>query len=302
MAADRRAVYGALVFIGLLIMCLGVSFVLLRGPVRPHLEGPRVGVVEINGPILRSRVVLEQLRALREDPEIHAIVIRLNTPGGAVGPSQEIYREIEKTRDQKPVVASMESVAASGGYYIAAACAKIVANPGTLTGSIGVITQTAEVNQLLDMLKLRVNVLKSGPLKDSGSPLRTMSDADRALFQTMIDQIFEQFLSDVARGRRLDKEAVRPFADGRVLTGEQAKKANLVDRLGNFTDAMELAVQMAKGPKEEGDPVPIYPPGGDKSLLRRLLSMSLHALAEAFETTARGTRVPEVRAPGLNAP
>jgi protease-4 len=293
---SRPVLAGALIFFGLLLFCFAFVALLLSSDRDSSAEeGPRIGVVEVRGVIMGSKRTLATLRAFRKSERIAAIVVRLNTPGGSVGPSQEVYREIQRTRKTKPVVASMGTVAASGGYYIAAACQKIVANPGTLTGSIGVITQTTEVSQLLALARVKAHTMKSGQHKDVGSPLRPLSDEDRRLLQTMVDRIHAQFVRDVAKGRQISEAAVRKVATGRLITGEEAKAAKLVDRLGNFSDALELAAELAKA---KGEPVPVYRrrSGG---LLSQLLDEATSRAAAALRAElGRRLRV-ETRHPGL---
>jgi protease-4 len=232
-------------------------------------EGPgeKVGVVEVTGLILDARDALEQLKAFRKDERVKAIVVRIDSPGGAVGPSQEIYREIRRTLETKPVVASMGATAASGGYYVAAAARKVVASGGTLTGSIGVITRLTHLEGLLKLVHVETSTVQTGPYKDVGSPFRPMTDEDRRLFDALLDDVYQQFVADVAQGRGLATDAVLPHADGRPLTGRQAQAAGLVDELGNFEDAVRLAAREAG---VEGEPEVVHPPREWKGLLREL--------------------------------
>lgn len=218
-----------------------VAGIVLKSENEPDFSGEKVGVVTIQGPITDSREAIRQLKVLRESEAVKSIVVRVNSPGGAVGPSQEIYREVMKTKKVKKVVASMGSVAASGGYYIAAAADRIVANPGTITGSIGVIMGFTNFRQLMDKIGLTPVVIKSGPYKDIGSPTRAMTDEEKALLQDIIDQIHRQFIQAVSKGRNLEKEKVAELADGRIFSGQQAMELGLVDTLGNFEDAVQLA-------------------------------------------------------------
>ncbi len=203
--------------------------------------GGKIGVVEVKGVISESEDVVEALKSFEKSPGVKAIVVRIESPGGGVAPSQEIYEAIREVRETKPVVASMGGVAASGGYYIASACDTIVANPGTLTGSIGVIMELGNVEGLLQKLGVQPEVIKAGAYKDMGSIVRPMTDAERGLFQEMIDSVHTQFITAVAAGRGMNKDQVRALADGRIFSGEQAKTAGLVDELGGFEDAVELA-------------------------------------------------------------
>ncbi|WP_172683794.1 signal peptide peptidase SppA [Desulfosarcina cetonica] len=235
-------------------------------------DGESIGVVEIVGAIADSRDALKQLRRFREDDTIKAIVVRIDSPGGAVGPSQEIYREIRKTIGIKKVVASMGAVAASGGYYVACAADGIVANPGTITGSIGVIMGYTNFRELLDKIGLVPVVIKSGAYKDTGSPTREMREDERELLQAVTSGIHEQFITAIAEGRHMDREKVVTAADGRIFTGETAKAQGLVDRLGNFEDALAWAGELGgvKGPV-----IPVYAPDEKLSLLRYLFSSKM---------------------------
>jgi len=210
------------------------------------LGGERVAIVRIEGVIVDSREAIEELRKYRENPGVKAIVLRIDSPGGGVVPSQEIYAEVLKARAEGrvKVVASMGNLAASGGYYIAAATDRIVANPGTLTGSIGVIMELANVQGLLEKVGVQSLVIKSGKHKDLASPFRTMSAEDRALLQAVLDDVHDQFIQAVAAGRALKVEQVRDLADGRVFTGRQARTVKLVDELGDLQDAIKLAGKM----------------------------------------------------------
>jgi len=209
-----------------------------------HLSGEKVGIVEVNGLITDSKNILHDIKQFREDDSIKAILVRINSPGGAVGPSQEVYKEIRKTIEKKAVVASMGSVAASGGYYIASATSGIMANPGTITGSIGVIMGYTNFRNILDKIGLVPVVIKSGAYKDMGSPARTMTEGERVVLQQFVDNIHQQFVNDVALGRNMDVEILKKLADGRIFTGEQAQNSGLIDRLGNLEDAVEWAGRM----------------------------------------------------------
>lgn len=302
MSIDRRTLQGAGLFIGLIVACFGFALLLLRsgGGDGAHLvdgDGPRVGVVRVGSAITdtTARRGIESLRRFRKDDEVVAVLLRIDSPGGMVGPSQELYREVERTRKTKPVVASLGSVAASGGYYIAAACDKIVASPGTITGSIGVITETAQVHALLDLARVEVTTFTSGRFKDTGSSTRPMREDERTFMQQFVEAIYRQFLRDVARGRKLKESQVKPVADGRVLTGEQAKEHKLVDELGNFSDALALAARLAKA---EGEPVPIYLESS-RGTLAELLEELLNGMIRAGQRAAApGTRV-ELRETGI---
>jgi protease-4 len=218
--------------------------------------GEKIGVVPITGIITDSLEVLEQLQEFKKNTKIKAIVIRIDSPGGGVGPSQEIYEEIKKVRKEKKVVASIGSLGASGGYYIACACDTIVANSGAITGSIGVIVEYANFAELLGKIGLKGVVLKSGKYKDSMSPIREMTEEEKSIIQAVVDDIHRQFLSAVVTSRHLNKDQEESIADARIFTGSQAKNLGLVDELGNFSDAVNIAAKMG-GIK--GEPELIYP-------------------------------------------
>jgi protease IV len=254
-------------------LSLGVmAMVAWMGGGSADFGGEAVGVVEIEGAIADARDTIEHIRRFREDDDIKAILIRIDSPGGAVGPSQEIYREIRKTIGTKKVVASMGAVAASGGYYVACATDGIVANPGTITGSIGVIMGYTNFRQLLDKIGMVPVVIKSGPYKDTGSPTREMRDDEREILQSITSSIHEQFVTAIAEGRKMNRAQVEQAADGRIFTGEDAKNRGLVDRLGNFEDALEWAGELGG---IDGEVVAVYARDEKLSLLRYLMSSSI---------------------------
>jgi len=228
------------IFVGaLLVMWMGKAVF----PELASMGKERVAVVRIEGPILDSHQAVSDLEAFSEDPLVKAIVVRIDSPGGGVAPSQEIYNAVKRVREEhnKIIVASMGTVAASGGYYIAVASDRILANPGTLTGSIGVIMQVANFEELLKKIGVQSLVIKSGRYKDLGSPFRPMTEEDRRLMQSVMDDVHKQFIEAVATGRSLDVADVEPLADGRVFTGLQAKDFLLVDDIGDLRDAIRLA-------------------------------------------------------------
>jgi protease-4 len=204
----------------------------------------KIALVPIEGVISSDLAehTVRQLRKYAEDPSIKAIVIRIDSPGGGVAASQEIYEEVKRLRtDGKLVVASLGSLAASGGYYVACAADRIFTNPGTITGSIGVIVQLANAEELLRKVGIESTAITSGPFKDSGSPARPLRPEERAVFQTLVDDVYQQFVDAVAQGRHLEPAEVRQYADGRVYTGRQAKAFKLVDDLGTLQDAIAYA-------------------------------------------------------------
>ena len=237
--------------------------------------GEKVGIVEINGIIADAKNAIHNLKRFREDSSVKAIVIRINSPGGAVGPSQEIFREIRKTSSSKKVVASMGSIAASGGYYIAAGADRIVANPGTITGSIGVIMGFTNYQELLRKIGLFPVVVKSGKYKDIGSPVRKMKPEEKKILQDFARKIHRQFIKDIVEGRKMDLAKVEALADGRIFTGEESKELGLVDRLGNFEDAIEWAGRLG-GIK--GKISTVYAREKKFSLLRYIVDSSAKAL------------------------
>ena len=203
--------------------------------------GKSVGLVEI----VSSDNTVRQIKKYRDNSSVKAIVVRLETPGGGVAASQEIYEALRNARTKKPVICSMGEVAASGGYYIACGCDSIVANPGTLTGSIGVILSYAVLEELFRKIGIGYEVIKAGAVKDLASPFRQMTPQERALLQSMIDDVHLQFMEAVSEGRGIPLDSVKLFADGRVFSGRQAYNLKLVDRLGTQDDAVIMAGTMA---------------------------------------------------------
>jgi protease-4 len=208
--------------------------------------GSKVAVVELVGVIESANDIVKQFKKYREDNSIKAIVFRIESPGGGVAASQEIYEEVKKTREAgMPIVVSMGSVAASGGYYVSCGASKIVANRGTVTGSIGVIAQFVRLDPLLGKIGIEMTTIKSGKFKDVGNPYREMTKEDKAYFQRLIDGVYMQFITVVERERNILLDSVRIIADGRVYTGEQAHEIGLVDTLGTYEDAIAIASKMA---------------------------------------------------------
>lgn len=230
-------------------------------------SGDKVAVLPVTGLIADSESTIDQLKKFAKDDSVKAIVLRINSPGGGVGPSQEIYEEVKKLKGKKIVVASMGALAASGGYYIACAAQKVYANPGTITGSIGVIVQFVNVKDLIEKIGLKGMVVKSGPFKDIGSPVREMKAEERDLLQVVVDNVHSQFVAAVAEGRQMHRDSVAKIADGRIFSGEQAKALGLVDALGNLEDAVAEAGKMAK---IEGEPRVVTPPKKKLSILELL--------------------------------
>jgi protease-4 len=254
----KHPVLLGLIIIGVIlgVFLLSIFFLSRFGEEKAFTLGDKIAVVDIKGVITSSRGIVEQIERLKENNDVKAIILRINSPGGGVGPSQEIYREVLRAKEKKKIIASMESVAASGGYYVACASDVIVANPGTITGSIGVVMEFSNVEDLLKKIGLRSYVIKSGKHKDIGSPLRNMTSEEKAILQGVIDSVHDQFVRAVAEGRDMEEGKVRQIADGRIFSGEQAKDLGLVDRLGSLQDAIEIAAEMIG---IEGKPVVIYP-------------------------------------------
>jgi protease-4 len=202
----------------------------------------KIALVKLEGLLVTSEHAVEELNAYAEDSSIKAIVLRIDSPGGGVVVSQEIFNAVKNARKEgKRVVVSMGTVAASGGYYVAAAADKIVANPGTLTGSIGVKMEFANIEKLLEKIGVRGVVVKAGEYKDVGSPFRDMSDPEKKILQDVIDDVHSQFIKAVAEGRNMQEADVRAIADGRIFTGRQALDLKLVDQLGDLTDSIKVA-------------------------------------------------------------
>ena len=243
-----------IIITGLLVLLVFVSlFITLFQEDIPL--GSKLALVRIEGPIIDSQEAVEEIKEYAKDNSIKAIVLRVDSPGGAVAPSQEIYEEVKKAVAKKKVIVSMGSLAASGGYYISAPATKIIANPGTLTGSIGVIMEVPNVEGLMNKIGIKTEVIKSGKHKDMASAFRSMGKEERKILQGVMDNVHEQFIKAVSEGRKIRMEELRKIADGRVFTGEQAKTYGLVDELGTLEDALKTAANLA-GLKEE--PVVVF--------------------------------------------
>lgn len=242
----------SLIVFAILIAILIASFVGILSGDRP---GEKIGVVELDGIIADSRQVMKEIIKYKENKDIRAVILRINSPGGSVAPTQEIYREIQKLKEKKTVFTSMGSVCASGGYYIASVTDKVYANPSTITGSIGVIMEQMVIEDLLKKIGVQTNTLKAGDLKDAGSVFRKMTDAERQYFTNFMKEIHDQFIADVASGRNMPVDAVAKLSDGRIYTGTQAKKLNLIDDIGNFYDAVD---DLGKAVGIKGKPTLVY--------------------------------------------
>jgi protease IV len=207
----------------------------------------RIQVVDIEGELLQSTPILEQLKRYEDSNSVKAILLNIDSPGGGVAVSQEIYAELRRLREKKDktIVAYLSSTGASGAYYVACAANKIVANPGTIVGSIGVIAEWVSYAELLEWAKLKDVVFKTGEFKDTGSPMRPLTDNEKKYFQGLIDDMYVQFVEAVSSGRKLDLQEVRSMADGRVFTGRDAKERKLIDEIGNFQDAIDLTAKLS---------------------------------------------------------
>jgi len=256
--AVRVVLLTILIYIGLLGVFVAVISALLRAPEGGGLTfGPRVAIVELEGIILDVDDIVHDLKSHRKNPLVRAVVVRINSPGGVVGPTQELYRALQQLRRVgKPVVASLGAVAASGGYYVAVAADSIYANPGTLTGSIGVIMQMANLESVMKKVGVDYVVVKAGQFKDIGNLSRAMTADERRVLQSLLDDVHRQFIDAVAEGRKLDRARVVQFADGRVFSGAQAKALAMVDEMGGLEEAINAAGKLAG---IEGSPKVIQP-------------------------------------------
>ena len=266
------------VLLCLFVISVGIFFYFISRD-ESFWGGDKIAIIEVKGVLLDPQPTIEKLTRFRKNSEVKAIILRIDSPGGGVGPAQEIYAEVKRTQKEKKILASVGSVAASGGYYIACGADTIMANPGSITGSIGVIVESLNVEELLKKIGLRSNVIKSGKHKDIGSPMRPMTEEDRQLLQGVLDSIHEQFIRAVAEGRNLPLEKVRALADGRIFSGEQAKGLGLIDSLGNLEDAIALAAEMG-GIK--GEPEVIYPEKKRFSLFELILQETLQKTLETL--------------------
>jgi len=256
MAKKQDKILGFLI-LGAFVIFFGIVILLLfglssTGDMDFSGVGEKVAIVELDGVITSARPIVSQFKRYHKDKSIKAIVFRINSPGGGIAASQEIYEHVRRVRDSgKPVVASMGSVAASGGYYVALGADSIMANPGTTTGSIGVIAQFPNFTKLMEKIGISMTIIKSGRYKDTGTPYRSLTPADKQYLQAWIDDGYDQFITAVSQERGLTKQEIRRLADGRVYSGQQAYSYALIDTLGTFEDAIKLAADMAG---IDGDP------------------------------------------------
>ncbi|HIA15030.1 MAG TPA: signal peptide peptidase SppA [Nitrospirales bacterium] len=265
-----------LVIAGFFVLVLGITLLVEAIPIASENS---IALIRIEGIIIDPHEVLQQIKHFADDSSIQAIVVRINSPGGAVVPSQEIYAALKRIRDdgEKTVVTSMGNMAASGGYYIASASNTILANPGTITGSIGVIMEMTNVEELLAKVGIESVVVKSGLHKDLASPFRPLSVQSRTILQHVMDDVHDQFIHAVAEGREMGVEQVHALADGRIFTGRQALAVNLVDRLGTLQDAIQLAADLA-GITEEPTVIEVEPRFSLQDLILTQLRDSLYEI------------------------
>jgi protease-4 len=264
-----------IIFFALIVFTITKTIFLPETPV----TGDKIGVIRIEGIISSSERYIKLLNQLEKNKSVKAIVLRVNSPGGVVGACQEIHDKVEEITKKKPVVVSMGSVAASGGLYISVPATKIVANPGTITGSIGVILQTYNVKELADKWGIKVVTVKSGKFKDLLNPFKEPSSEDIKILQELINDSYMQFVEAVAKGRKLPVEKVKRIADGRVFTGRKAKEIGLVDELGSFERAVEIAKELANAPDAK-----IYEVKPKKTLFQKLIG---EETKETISTLAR---------------
>jgi len=274
MAEERRSrallwiVVGGGAFFLFVLAVFALVYITLRSDQKAEFGGfgDKIAVVDVEGVIISPKTVIQQLRKYADDQSIKAIILHVNTPGGGVAASQEIYQQVKRIRDQrkKRIVASIETVGASGGYYIASATNKIFADPGSVVGSIGVIAEWVNYGDLLHWAKLKDITMKAGEFKDTGSPARDLTPAEREYIQALINDMHSQFIQAVAEGRNLKVHEVQAIANGKVWTGTQALPLRLVDQLGDFRSAVE---DTAKSVGIKGEPVLVRPEKERKTLL-----------------------------------
>ncbi|MFB3926364.1 MAG: signal peptide peptidase SppA [Syntrophales bacterium] len=276
-----------------LLFAVGILFFLfmfgisrLGGERKSFASSEKIGVVNVKGIITDSKSIVDQISRYSDDGKIKAVVIRIDSPGGGVAASQEIYDAVTNLKKKKKTVVSMGSVAASGGYYIACAADRIVANPGTVTGSIGAIMHFSNVEDTLKKIGVRSSVVKSGKYKDSGSPLREMTPEEKLLFQGVINDIYEQFVETVSKARKISREKMKDIADGRIFTGRQAQKLGLVDTLGDMSSAIDTAAGLA-GIK--GKPEVVYPKEKGFTIWRYIADELSSAVVRELRGEMKGT-------------
>ncbi|MGQ0813952.1 MAG: signal peptide peptidase SppA [Gemmatimonadota bacterium] len=293
----RRSVYTILVVAVLSLMVLAglvLAVITSVGGGRTLTFGNRIAIIEVEGIIGDDREVLENIRDFRDDASVKGFVVAINSPGGEVGPSQSIYREIKRLRDEddRPVIAAINSVGASGGYYIALGADSIYANPGAITGSIGVIMEMPNVGGLLEKVGVEMQVVKSAEHKDIGSPFRRMSPSDSAVLGAMVMDVYTQFVEVVSAERKKSRAELGALVDGRVLSGRQAMQSGLIDRVGNFNDAVAAAGRMAG---LGATPKLLYPPKDEVTLWDALMGRAEASIANRLARPLDQATTPRVK-------
>lgn len=251
--------------------------------------GEKIGVLPLEGVITDSKDIIEKLLAFRDDDSIKAIVLRIDSPGGSVGPSQEIFEEVRKVDKKKPVITSVGSLAASGGYYVAVGTRYIISNPGSLVGSIGVIMPLYNAEELIKWAKIQPQIIKSGPLKDIGNPAHAMTEDERAALQSIVDDTYAQFVTAVTQGRTfagMTTASVLAVADGRIFTGLQAKKLGMIDEIGTLRDTIAYAGKLVK---IEGEPKIAYPREEKKTFWNYVVEQGSSSIKSALSEGIQGT-------------
>ncbi len=276
-----------LVFIGFVAIIAIYGLGLLGGDGWPFSLRGKVGIIPIEGIIGDSGELVEQINEFADDRRIKAVVLRIDSPGGGVAPSQEIYQAVRELKKKKKVVASMGSVAASGGYLIAVAADRVVANPGSITGSISTVMHYANVEELLKKVGVRSSVVKSGKFKDIGSPTREMTAEEKSLIQAIVDDIYDQFVRTIAENRKLPLQRIFELADGRIFSGRQAKDLGLVDELGGLQDAVLLAGKLSG---MEGTPETVRGMKKKTTLFKYLMGSMTSAVVEEIQGKAAESR------------
>ena len=276
-----------LVFIGCVAVIAMYGLGLFGGEGRLFNLRGKVGIIAIEGTIGDAEELIEQIREFADDGRIKAVVLRIDSPGGGVAASQEIYQAVRELKKKKKVVASMGSVAASGGYMIAVAADRIVANPGSITGSISAVMRHANVEELMKKVGVRSSVVKSGKFKDIGSPTREMTAEERSLLQAIVDDIYDQFVRTIAENRKLPLQRVLELSDGRIFSGRQAKGLGLVDDLGGLQDAVLLAGKLSG---MEGRPEIVHGMKKKTTFLKYLMGSMTSAVVEEIKGRAAESR------------
>ncbi len=277
------ATIGGLTLLSFLSFIALIFIVAFKGDIKTGAisSGEGIGIIKIEGQIISADKTLQELRDFQQNEDVKAIIVRIDSPGGAVGASQEIFQALKQIDQQKPVVASLVNTAASGAFYIACGARYIVSNPGTVTGSIGVIMKLPNIAGLLEKLGIKTTVIKSGKLKDLASITRDLTDEEKQVLKSVMDDVHEQFIRDVATGRGLNFEKVKEIADGRIFSGRQALELKLVDELGNFQTAIKKASSFGK---IKGKPRLIYPKKDKFTAIKEILEDSgAHIILKFFK-------------------